>query len=269
MLISVFLIWVELALFEGPSFLHLLNHPGLKQQPGAAPFEPAPPFEIRGVPNISAMRKLPMPALSRARHGCVPCPHAHPGPSLSLARGPAAGVWHGRWGRGRGSGSAPGLGGPAAAARSPGRERCEGRAGRGSGTEGSTWDQVKGARAAWEGKVKNCAVGAERGHLVYQLSFAGQIPLPLPHLTGWDVREEVGEQKEVVPHHPSPPTPVLPDNKDLGFYTVAVSCCDIIPATVSGAPLFEPVVAAASHVAAQLYSDVMGRNTEDLGSLAN
>lgn len=83
MLISVFLIWVELALFEGPSFLHLLNHPGLKQQPGAAPFEPAPPFEIRGVPNISAMRKMPMPALSRARHGCVPCPRAHPGPSLS------------------------------------------------------------------------------------------------------------------------------------------------------------------------------------------
>lgn len=39
MLISLFLIWVELALFEGPSFIHLLNHPGLKQQSRAAPFE--------------------------------------------------------------------------------------------------------------------------------------------------------------------------------------------------------------------------------------
>lgn len=74
-------------------------------------------------------------------------------------------------------------------------------------------------------------------------------------------------RRRCFPTTPVPPHQPFQHSKDLVFYIVTVSCCDTIPGTVSGAPLFEPEVAPASHVAAQLYSDMMGSSTEDLGSL--
>lgn len=51
-------------------------------------------------------------------------------------------------------------------------------------------------------------------------AFAGQIPMPLPNLTTWNRREEGDKQKEVFPHHPSPPTLTLPAQQRFG-----ILCC--------------------------------------------
>lgn len=65
-----------------------------------------------------------------------------------------------------------------------------------------------------------------QNHLVYKLSqqgraFAGQIPLPLRTLTSWNLREEVGKQKEVFPRHPSPPPPTLPAQQRFGVFILS------------------------------------------------
>lgn len=109
-LISVFLIWIEIALFVGPSFIQLLNHPGLKQQPKAAPFELTPPFWICRVPNISDLRNW-KPSVPRSvlwqTQLCSCVPHGHSWLSLSPHVGPSPVCCTGTAGRGLSSPSLP------------------------------------------------------------------------------------------------------------------------------------------------------------------